>query len=328
MFYLEEAVRLGASDLHLAAGIPLTFRVDGNLLSSGEPLQCETIQNALAGIMTKEQARQCDLRGEVDFTYEDETGNRFRVNVYRQQGEMSIAARVIPAKVPSLAELELPPGILKFTESHHGMVVATGPTGSGKSTTLAALVHHINQTQKYHIITLEDPTEYRHTSIQSIVHQREIGRDTESFATGLRACLRQDPDVILIGEMRDLDTARTALEAAETGHLVLTTMHTGNSVEAIQRLIHMYPSGQQAEARYRLASVLVGIIAQQLYRRQDRRGRVAALEVLVNTAAVANLIRLDRLHQIRSALQTGRPHGMQTMEMHLKELMEAGIVPI
>jgi len=324
MSYLQQAAVMGASDVHLAASAAATFRVDGDLVKMGKPLASSDIEGFASTLMTREQWQRLQQTGEVDFAWADPHSGRFRISVFKQQGSVSVSARLIPARVPTLLELELPDNLVQFAELNHGLVLVTGSTGSGKSTTLASLIHHINHTRGCHIVTLEDPTEYRHEHALSIVNQREVGSDTRDFSTGLRACLRQDMDVILIGEMRDTETVHTALKAAETGHLVMSTMHTGDAVEAISRLIHMYPAEQQDDIRVQLAGVLRGIIAQQLVKRRHGTGRIAAVEVLVNTPAVTNLIRLGKFHQIRSALQTGRPYGMQTMEMHLKELTENG----
>jgi twitching motility protein PilT len=277
--------------------------------------------------MTEEQWRTFREAGEIDFSYGIPGVSRYRVNVYRQRGCCSIAARIVPDAVPALADLGLPEVVKTFAEKPHGLVLVTGPTGSGKSTTLAALIDHINRTQRKHVITLEDPIEYLHRHRLSIIDQREVGLDTRSFAQALRAALRQDPDVILVGEMRDLETVSTALTAAETGHLVFATLHTTDAVQTIDRIIDVFPPEQQGQVRLQLSMVLQGVIAQRLYRTLDGKGRVAAVEVCVNTPAIANLIRTEKTHQIRSAMQTGRVHGMQTMESHLKELVAARKLP-
>jgi twitching motility protein PilT len=241
---------------------------------------------------------------------------------------MSLAIRVVGNRVPSLAELSLPPVVQTFAEAPDGLVVVAGPTGHGKSTTLAAMVDHINHKQSRHILTLEDPIEYVYAKGTSMIEQRQVGEDSLSFAAGLRAALRQDPDVLLIGEMRDLETMQTALTAAETGHLVLTTLHTRDAVQTVERMVDMFPAAQQRQVRQQLASVLRGVTCQRLYPRREEPGRVAAMEVLVNTPAVANLIRTEQTHQLQTVMQTGRNQGMQTMDAHVAELVRMGIVPI
>lgn len=274
--------------------------------------------------MNAEQWTAFNLHGELDFSLQLPDTSRFRVNVYRQRGSVSIAARVVGAVVPQLENLGLPPILAKLTEKQNGLVLVTGPTGSGKTTTLAALINHINRTARRHIITLEDPIEYLHHHDQSIINQRQVGYDTNGFAPALRAALRQDPDVILVGEMRDLETISTAITAAETGHLVFATLHTSDAVQTIDRVIDVFPTGQQRQIRIQLASVLQGVVSQRLIRKKDNQGRVAALEILLNTPAVANLIRSEKGHQIRSVMQTSKQLGMQTMDMHLRELLQTG----
>ncbi|GGJ09503.1 twitching motility protein PilT [Alicyclobacillus cellulosilyticus] len=324
---LVRAKERGASDLHISVNSPPVFRIHGELIPEGEPLAPKDTEEMARTLMTDAQWDAFLAAGEIDFSYSLHGVSRYRVNVFRQRGSVSIAARVIPNRVPQFAELGLPDVVLSFTEKPHGLVLVTGPTGSGKSTTLAALIEHINQTQRKHIITLEDPIEYLHHHRMSIVDQREIGQDTRGFGPALRAALRQDPDVILVGEMRDLETIQTAITAAETGHLVLATLHTSDAVQTVDRIIDVFPAAQQPQVRLQMASVLQGVVTQRLYRRQDGNGRVAAVEVLVNTPAVANLIRTEKTHQIRSMMQTGRSFGMQTMEMHLRELISRGVLP-
>lgn len=322
--WLKEAVHIKASDLHTSVGSPAVYRVNGELTSLGEPLTPAQIQAFAKAMMTEDQWQRYENTGEVDFSYSIAGTARFRVNVYKQRGCTSVAVRVVPNHVPALDQLGLPPALADLTVHDHGLVLVTGPTGSGKSTTLAALIDHINTTRKQHIITLEDPIEYLHKHQLSLIDQREIGMDTLGFGPALRAALRQDPDVILVGEMRDLETMSTAMTAAETGHLVFATMHTSDAVQTIERVIDVFPGGQQAQIRVQLASVLQGVVAQKLIKSLDASGRVAAVEILLNTPAVANLIRSDKVHQIRSVLQTGRSQGMQTMEMHLQELITQG----
>ncbi|MCL6598565.1 MAG: type IV pilus twitching motility protein PilT [Alicyclobacillus macrosporangiidus] len=324
---LAQAKAAGASDLHLSVNAPPVLRVNGELVAEGDPLSPADTEGMARALMTSPQWEAFAAAGEIDFSFSLPGVSRYRVNVYRQRGCVSIAARVVPNQVPKLEDLGLPEVLRSFTDKPNGLVLVTGPTGSGKSTTLAAMIDHINHTQRKHIITLEDPIEYLHRHHLSIINQREIGLDTHGFGPALRAALRQDPDVILVGEMRDLETMQTAITAAETGHLVFATLHTSDAVQTVDRMIDVFPASQQAQVRLQIASVLQGVVTQRLYKRADGRGRVAAVEVLVNTPAVANLIRTEKTHQIRSVMQTGRAFGMQTMEMHLRELVGRGVVP-
>jgi len=251
---------------------------------------------------------------------------RFRVNAFSQRGSIGIVLRLINSCVPTLEQLNLPPIVADFTTKKKGLVLVTGPTGCGKSTTLAAMIDKINTEQTVHILTLEDPIEYIHQHKKSVVNQREIGSDAKSFASALKAALRQDPDVILVGEMRDLETISTAITAAETGHLVFATLHTNNAAQTIDRIVDVFPPYQQQQIRIQLAETLQGIIAQQLLQKADGSGRVAAVEILVSTTAVRNLIREGKTHQIQSMIQTGARFGMQSMEMALKKLVQAGLI--
>ncbi|OFW78802.1 MAG: type IV pili twitching motility protein PilT [Alicyclobacillus sp. RIFOXYA1_FULL_53_8] len=315
-----------ASDLHLSVGSAPALRVHGELVFDGQALSSADTETMARAVMSDEQWRIFAEAGEVDFSFSMAGVSRFRMNVYRQRGCVSLAVRLVPATVPKLMDLGLPQALPALTQKSHGLVLVTGPTGSGKSTTLAALIDHINQTSRKHIITLEDPIEYLHKHGKSIIDQREVGLDTTAFAPALRAALRQDPDVILIGEMRDLETISTAITAAETGHLVFATLHTADAVQTVDRIIDVFPTGQQVQIRVQLAMVLQGIVSQRLFKSWDDKARVAAFEVLLNTPAVANLIRNQKVHQIRSVMQTGKAHGMQTMEMHLAELSAAGSI--
>jgi len=273
-------------------------------------------------------AKQDEYRenGEADFSYAIHGLGRFRVNAYRQRGTSALAVRTIPFRIMSLHELSLPDVLTHFCEKPHGLVVVTGPTGSGKSTTLAALVDLINEKYDRHIITLEDPIEFLHRHKRSVVNQREIGSDTDSFAHGLRSALRQDPNVILLGEMRDLETIRICLQAAETGHLVFATLHTNDASSTIDRIIDVFPPEQQQQVKVQLGSTLQGVVAQRLLPRRDRPGRVAALEILIVTPAVRNLIREGKTHQILSVIQTGGKLGMRTMDASVKELFDRGLI--
>ncbi len=263
-------------------------------------------------------------KGEIDFSYSAPKQGRFRVNAYIQRGSYGLALRIIPLEIPSMQKLGLPPVISDLTRLARGLVLVTGPTGSGKSTTLATMIDQINRERKKHILTLEDPIEYLHKHNKSIVNQREIGTDSKSFSSALRGALRQDPDVILVGEMRDLDTISIAITAAETGHLVLSTLHTLGSAKTIDRIIDVFPPYQQQQIRVQLASVLQAVISQQLLPKADGNGRVAAMEVMIVTPAIRNLIREDKVHQIGTAIQTGSKYRMQTMDNSLTELYRRG----
>jgi twitching motility protein PilT len=272
--------------------------------------------------MTNEQYEAFLISGDLDMSYGIPNLSRYRVNIFKQKGNVSLTIRLIPTKIPAMEALGLPAMAEEFAKKPQGLLLVTGPTGSGKSTTLAAIIDYINRTRGDHIITLEDPIEFVHPHKACIVNQREIGVDTESFTSGLRAALRQDPDVILVGEMRDLETISIAITAAETGHLVFGTLHTADAPQTIDRIIDVFPPEAQQQIRVQLASVLLGVMAQRLLPTIDGNGRVAAIEVLVNTPAIANLIRSEKVHQIRSVLQTGKAQGMQTMDMALRDLLQ------
>ena len=312
---VKNALMQNASDIHLTAGQPPVFRVNGVL----------TLQNVLpvitgADILALAGMEKADLKTELDFSCELEGLCRLRVNIYLQGGRPAAALRLIKNEVPALKELGVPPAVAGFTKLRSGLVLVTGPTGSGKSTTLAAMVEAINQTRRAHIITLEDPVEYKFKSAQSIIHQREVGSDTPSFALGLRAALREDPDVILVGELRDAETINIAVTAAETGHLVLATLHTRSAAAALARLTDIFAPAMQQQIRVQLAENLQGIIAQQLVP-DVNGGRTAAFEVLVATPAVRSLIRENKAFQMASYLQGGRQQGMQCMDFALSELV-------
>lgn len=327
---LSSAVSAGASDIHLSVGMPPVFRVHGKLCrwspegTPYPPLTQEDTLRAAQAFMTPEQYISWQQKGELDFSYSIPGMGRFRVNTYRQRGCTSLAIRPVPYNIPRLEELGLPPVVATLTEKNQGLVLVTGPTGSGKSTTLAALINKINQEQDYHIITLEDPIEYLYQHQRSIVDQRELGSDTFSLAGALRASLRQDPDVILVGEMRDVETISTAITAAETGQLVFATLHTKSAVQTIDRIIDIFPSGQQEQIKVQLAATLQGIVTQQLLPVSVGNERVLAAEILIVTPAVRSLIREGKTHQIPTILQTGSRWGMQTMDMALRDLVRAG----
>ncbi|HEY8464572.1 MAG TPA: type IV pilus twitching motility protein PilT [Bacillota bacterium] len=327
---LETAVREKASDLHLTVGRPPMIRVYGELIPiSGKEILSNSLIVKLIGPILDENRKEILLRtGQVDFSYGLPKIARFRVNVFRQRGAFSAVMRTIPSEIPLLDSLGVPEVVRNFAEKSRGLVLVTGPTGSGKTTTLAALIDLINENRNCHILTLEDPIEFLHRHKLSIVNQREIGTDTDSFASGLRAALREDPDVILVGEMRDLETIQIALTAAETGHLVLATLHTNDVTQTVDRVIDVFPPHQQTQIRMQLALTLQGIVAQQLIPRIDHPGRVLATEVLVITSAARNVIREGKTYQLPTILQTGGKLGMHTLDSRLKALYEQRIISL
>ncbi|MRG87492.1 type IV pilus twitching motility protein PilT [Salinibacillus xinjiangensis] len=324
---LYAAYKEEASDVHLTVGLPPIFRVHGQLkrLDKIPYSQDEMLDMAFA-VMSESLKSDFEQNGEVDFSYELIDISRFRINVYKQRNGVSIAIRLVPSKVPTIKDLMLPDVLTKIAKKPQGLVLVTGPTGSGKSTTLAAMIDFINEHQQKHIITLEDPIEYIHQHKQSVIEQREVGRDTQKFSSGLRASLRQDPDVILVGEMRDLETISTAVTAAETGHLVFGTLHTISAPATIERIVDVFPAEQQAQIRYQLASVLVGVISQRLFPLNTGNGRIAATEILVQNNAVSSLIRNHKIHQLPNLMQTSRDLGMHTLEMNIKSLLQRQLV--
>ncbi|WP_409368579.1 type IV pilus twitching motility protein PilT [Lysinibacillus sp. 38-6] len=318
-----------ASDLHLTMGIPPVYRIHGQLEHYGnKPLTSEELTTMVEAILPDHKRQEFHDKGETDFNYSLPGKCRFRVNAYHQRNEVTIAARLIEAKIPSIESLNMPQVLYQLAEKPQGLILVTGPTGSGKSTTLAAMIDYINETKSKHIITLEDPIEYLHTHKKSVINQREVGVDTQSFANGLRAALRQDPDIILVGEMRDYETISTAITAAETGHLVMATLHTSSAPTTIDRIIDVFPPHQQGQIRVQLANVLVGIISQRLFIRKDAKGRIAATEILVQAPAIANLIRNEKVHQIPSVMQTSRALGMHTLESSMQQLISMGKISL
>ncbi len=310
-----------ASDLLISAGAPPIFRINGQLYLHGtEPLTPEQTQEIIYGFLSQEQRQTFEREKELDFSLAVDGQHRFRVNVYLQKEAVTAALRPIPETVPSLETLGLPAVAEKLALAKQGLVLMTGPTGSGKTTTQASLIDIINQKRACHIITVEDPIEYVHTHRRSIVDQREVGNDTHSFAAALKYVLRQDPDVILIGEMRDLETIQAALTAAETGHLVFATLHTNDAIQTVDRIIDVFPGHQQQQIRFQLSLTLLAIISQRLLPLKDGDGRVLACELLYNTTAVANLIRENKTHQVYSVVETSGKAGMITMDQSVKRL--------
>jgi twitching motility protein PilT len=324
---LKKAVDEKASDIHLTVGVPPMIRVHGQLRGiEGGDLNPEDTKEYVNQILNERQRQLLEEHGEWDLSFFISGVARFRVNAYRQRGSYALAIRVVNINPPNLDELGFPPSLKDLSMKPRGLILVTGPTGSGKSTTLAAMVNYINQNRRCHIITLEDPIEYLHKHDKSIVNQREIGSDSKTFANALRASLREDPDVILVGEMRDMETISTAITAAETGHLVMSTLHTMSADQTIDRIIDSFPSYQQAQIKTQLAAVLEGIIAQQLLPLKSNDGRVAALEILLANSAIRNLIREGRTHQIQTSIQTGMRSGMRSMDFSLADLVRKGSI--
>ena len=292
---LEAAFKLSASDIHLTVGVPPIFRVHGDL-KRYSAAEIDNQFTELVAQLTIPGKMYPDFleHGQIDYSYEVPGVARFRVNAFQQRGSVSLAFRTIPTKIPTIDELQLPETLKTLARTQQGLILVTGPTGSGKSTTLAAMIKYMNETMRKHIITLEDPIEYMHSHGTSIIDQREVGFDTATFTSGLRAALRQDPDVILVGEMRDLETISTAITAAETGHLVLATLHTWSAASTIDRIIDVFPHGQQSQIRVQLAGILTSVISQRLFQTADRKGRRAATEIMINNPAIANLIRTEK----------------------------------
>lgn len=325
---LREAVRRSASDLHCTTKAFPALRVGGKIidLPSGK-LTGDEISAFIQTIADENQRKELAASGEVDFSFSIEEIGRFRANAYMQRGETSLAVRIIPGEIPPLGTLGLPPAVRNLANKARGLVIATGPTGAGKTTTLAALIDAINDTRRANIITLEDPIEYLHQNKRCLINQREIKSDTKTFASGLRAALREDPDIILVGEMRDLETISIALTAAETGHLVLTTLHTGGAAQTVDRIIDVFPAAQQQQIRTQLSLTLQGVIAQQLLPTKTG-GRALAAEVMLVSPAIRNLIREGKTHQIAATIQTSAKDGMKLMDTSIRELLQEGIIDL
>jgi twitching motility protein PilT len=321
---LAIAFQRGASDIILVAGSPVTLRVNGSLTPEAGPLlSAEVIRDLLLPLLTPDQQKDLQESKCLDFCFVRASIGRFRANFHHQRGTLAAAIRLLPEQVPSLESLHLPPALSMLTERRQGLVLLTGPTGCGKTSTLAALVDRVNTRRRDHIITIEDPIEYQHPNRSSLVEQIELGRDTPSFALAVRSVLRQDPDVIMIGEMRDSDTMAAALTAAETGHLVLTSLHTNDAAQTVSRILDTFPSGYQSQIRQQLSLALLAVISQQLLPAANDAGRYPAVEILVATGATRNLIRRGDDHQLRANIETGRADGMMTMEQSLVELVRA-----
>jgi twitching motility protein PilT len=332
---LIDMAQRGASDLLIIAGAPPVFRIGGRLARTTDaPLSTDDIHGLLAALVTPRLREKIDSEGAADFSLrlgrassdEDRRAWRFRVNVHRQRGTLAAAVRALPTEVPTLQQLRLPPSLAELVKPQRGLVLVCGPTGSGKSTTLAALIGELNRTEARHIITIEDPIEYEHRNAKSVIEQIEVGRDAPSFASALRASLRQDPDAILVGEMRDLETVSTALTAAETGHLILSTLHTSDAAQAIHRIVDVFPPSQQTQIRQQLALSLNAIVVQHLIPRSDNKGRTVAVEVLLANYAVQNHIRNEKLQNLATEITLGKRQGMISLEDSLSALVRDGLI--
>lgn len=316
-----------ASDLHITSGAPPYLRIHGDMTPVNyRQLSNQDVQSLIFEILNEKQKKAFVEKWELDFAYVVEGVGRFRCNVFMQRKGLGGVFRTIPEKIKTAQELNLPQGIVDLCNYERGLVLVTGPTGSGKSTTLAAMIHHINATRESHILTVEDPIEFVHPNLKSLVNQREVGSHTKSFGNALKAALREDPDIILVGELRDLETISLALTAAETGHLVFGTLHTNSAVKTMDRIIDVFPAEQQGQIRAMMAESLRGIVAQTLFQKADKMGRVAAFEILKGTKAVANLIREGKNHQIPSMMQTGAAQGMVLFEKYIDDLVKKGLV--
>ena len=328
---MEEVVERGGSDLHLSAGLPPYIRISGHLTPTEHPpLTPEQCQRLIFSMLNNTQRKTLEQTWELDCSYGVRGLARFRVNVYKDRGTYAACLRALSSKIPSVDLLGLPPIVTELAQKPRGMVLVTGPTGSGKSTTLASMINNINTTRAEHILTVEDPIEFVYEPIRSLIHQRQIGEDTKSFANALRAALREDPDVILVGEMRDLETISLAISAAETGHLVFGTLHTSSAAQTVDRMVDVFPPGQQQQIRVQLSNSLVAVLSQTLVPKDNPKpgefGRVMAQEIMVVTPAIANLIREGKTAQIYGAIQTGAKLGMQTLEMALSNLYKESII--
>jgi twitching motility protein PilT len=325
---VKEMIEKNASDLHLRSNSPSVMRVDGNLVIMDKTLTLEQMAELAQNLMNPEQQNTFKMRHEVDLAYTFDNMGRFRINIFKQRGLINMALRIIPVKIPVIAELKLPKVISQIADNHRGLVLVTGTTGCGKSSTLASIIHHINMNRQDNIITIEDPIEFMHKDIKSIVSQRELGFDTLTYIDALKNVVRQDPDVILLGEMRDLETVATAITAAQTGHLVLSTIHTVNAAQTINRIVDLFPPHQQAQTRILLADTLKAIVSQRLLPHASGVGRVPAVEVLVVTPLVKKMIEENNLSEVVNLMKLGQFYGMQTFNQALIKLFQSGEIKL
>ncbi|MBI3312741.1 MAG: type IV pilus twitching motility protein PilT [Candidatus Omnitrophica bacterium] len=324
---LNYAIQKEASDIHLSVGRPRSVRISGQIVSiDNKPLTAEDTENLAREITTEEQRKKVEEVGGIDFGFSFDNKARFRVSCFKQQGTYAMVLRLLPSRFFTFEQIGLPKALVELLSRPRGLILVTGPTGSGKTTTLATMLNYINENFARHIITVEDPIEFVHPHKKGIVTQRELGQDIESFSEAVVKALRQDPDVILIGEMRDLATMEAAIRAAETGHLVFSTLHTTGAARTVDRIIDVFPAHQQLQVRVQLSSTLIGVVSQALIPRLDGRGRVGAFEIMIATPAIRNLIREGKTFQIVSEIQTGMKYGMKSLDDHLKELHAAGII--
>lgn len=330
---LQQVSDLKASDLHLSVGLPPVVRTDGKLVRlEYPPLNKETCQRLVFSMLNNEQRRTLEQDWELDFSYGVNNVGRFRVNVYKERGTYAAALRSIVTEIPNFESLNLPEIVREICHRPKGLVLVTGPTGSGKSTTLAAMIDYINTHRSEHILTVEDPIEFLHTSKRSVIHQRELNQDTRSFSAALKSALREDPDVILVGEMRDLETIRLALTAAETGHLVMGTLHTSSAMQTVDRVVDVFPAEQQQQIRVQLSNSLCAVFSQTLLPKlnplKEKQGRILSQEIMIVTPAIANLVREGKTAQLYSSIQTGAQYGMQTLEANLKSLYQQNLITL
>ena len=327
---LREAAMKGSSDMHITVGVPPMVRINGSIVTLGDyPVITQEMAKRLVYSVVNEARREVlEREGDVDFSFVLEGIGRFRVNAFKQRESYCLAIRLLINRIPTMEELGLPPILKELALKPRGLVLVTGPTGSGKSTTLAAMIDYVNKTRRAHVITIEDPIEYLYNHGNCIINQREVGDDTSSFSRALRSAMREDPDVILLGEMRDLETIQAAITAAETGHLVFSTLHTKGAASTVYRMIDVFPPAQQRQIRIQLANVLEGVITQNLILRADARGRALAMEIMIVNDAIRNMIRDEKVHQINAAIQTNAKMGMQTLDAHLASLVKQGILSL
>lgn len=324
---LTDAVNKRASDIHLSVGSPVVYRIDGEMINANERvLSTHDLENLRDVLLPKEKLATYNHLLDYDFSYHIPGLSRFRMNIYNQRKGLSVSIRVVSLEIPTMSELGLPSALKQITKTKNGIFLVTGPTGSGKSTTLASMVQYMNERYSKRILTLEDPIEFVYENQKCVIEQRELGSSVHSFESGIRGALRQDPDVLLVGEMRDLETISAAITAAETGHLVLSTLHTNDAPKTIDRIIDAFPPNQQPQVRNQLASLLSGVVSQQLVKRANGKGMALATELLLNNSAISNLIRTEKVHQIHNIMQTSAKEGMHTLVSNLEELKNQGII--